>query len=43
MDILDIQRNWLIQKNDADKRFDEDLIRKHIRLINIEEEKIRSL
>ncbi|MEJ7558813.1 MAG: Na+/H+ antiporter [Pedobacter sp.] len=43
LDILDIQRHWLIEKNDTDKLFDEDLIRKHLRLIDIEEEKIKSI
>lgn len=43
LDVLDIQRHWLIKKNDADNHFDEDVIRKHLRLIDIEEEKIRSL
>ncbi|WP_345951373.1 Na+/H+ antiporter [Mucilaginibacter sp. PAMB04274] len=43
LNLLDKQRNWLIQKNDDDEHFDEDIIRKHLRLIDIEEEKIRSL
>lgn len=43
LDLLDKQRQWLIRKNDTDAHFDEDIIRKHLRLIDIEEEKIRSL
>jgi Na+/H+ antiporter len=43
LDLLNQQRQWLIKKNDTDQQFDEDIIRKHLRLIDIEEEKIRSL
>jgi Na+/H+ antiporter len=43
LDLLNKQRQWLIKKNNKDEHFDEDVIRKHIRLIDIEEEKIRSL
>jgi CPA1 family monovalent cation:H+ antiporter len=43
LDILDMQRNWLIQQNGTNEHIDEDVIRKHIRLIDIEEEQIRSL
>jgi hypothetical protein len=43
LDILNMQRHWLIQQNGADEHIDEDVIRKHLRLIDIEEEKIRSL
>ncbi|WP_342648522.1 Na+/H+ antiporter [Mucilaginibacter sp. CSA2-8R] len=42
-DLLDKQRKWLLKKNEADKNFDEDVIRKHLKLIDIEEEKMRSL
>jgi Na+/H+ antiporter len=43
LDLLDRQRAWLIEKNHTDANFDENLIRKHLRLIDIEEEKINSL
>jgi CPA1 family monovalent cation:H+ antiporter len=42
LDLLEKQRQWLIKKNDSDEHMDEDVIRKHLRLIDIEEEKIRS-
>jgi CPA1 family monovalent cation:H+ antiporter len=42
-DLLDKQRQWLLNKNDTDEHFDEDVIRKHLKLIDIEEEKLRSL
>ena len=42
-DLLDKQRKWLLTKNDTDDHFDEDVIRKHLKLIDIEEEKMRSL
>jgi Na+/H+ antiporter len=43
LSILDIQRQWLIEKNHTNNKINEDVIRKHLRLIDIEEEKIRSL
>lgn len=43
LELLDKQRQWLIQKNNLPHQFDEDIIRKHLRLIDIEEEKINSL
>lgn len=42
-DLLNKQRKWLIHKNETDEHFDEDVIRKHLKLIDIEEEKLRSL
>ena len=41
LDILDQQRRWLLNKNEADPHFDEDLIRKHLQQIDIEEEKLK--
>ena len=43
LNILDIQRLWLIKKNHRDNKINEDVIRKHLRLIDIEEEKLRSI
>ncbi len=43
LNLLDKQRQWLLEKNAADEHFDEDIIRKHLRLIDIEEEKVNSL
>lgn len=40
-DTLAVQRQWLLTKNQTDKHCDEDIIRKHLRLIDIEEEKLR--
>ena len=43
LDLLEQQRKWLLQKNATDKHFDEDLIRRHLYQIDIEEEKLRFL
>ncbi len=40
-DILNQQRNWLLKKNAEDKLMDEDIIRKHLLNIDIEEEKLK--
>jgi CPA1 family monovalent cation:H+ antiporter len=40
-DILDQQRQWLITKNKEDKALDEDIVRKHLLRLDIEEEKLR--
>ncbi|KFF11402.1 Na+/H+ antiporter [Chryseobacterium soli] len=41
LDVLDKQRMWLIEQNhDNDQRFDEDIIRKHLMKIDLEEERI---
>lgn len=42
-DTLQQQRLWLLGKNKIEKKFDEELIRKHLMLINIEEEKLKHL
>jgi Na+/H+ antiporter len=41
LELLEMQRQWLLKKNHEDPHFDEDLIRKHLRQIDIEEEKLR--
>ena len=41
IDLLNQQRKWLLSKNDTDDEIDEDLIRKHLHQIDIEEEKLR--
>lgn len=43
LNLLDKQRQWLLERNASVENFDEDIIRKHLRLIDIEEEKINSL
>lgn len=43
LEVLSQQRKWLLEKNDTDKHFDEDVIRKHLHQIDIEEEKLRFL
>jgi CPA1 family monovalent cation:H+ antiporter len=43
LDLLNKQRKWLLNKNENDQHFDDDVIRKHLKLIDIEEEKLRSL
>ena len=40
-DILDQQRQWLLTKNNEDKTLDEDIVRKHLLRLDIEEEKLR--
>lgn len=39
--VLEAQRKWLLERNKTDGHMDEDLIRKYLRHIDIEEEKIR--
>jgi CPA1 family monovalent cation:H+ antiporter len=41
LDILEQQRQWLLNRNHTDLHLDEDVIRKHLRQIDIEEEKLR--
>lgn len=43
LDILEQQRQWLLMHNTTEECFDEDLIRKHLHQIDIEEEKLRYL
>lgn len=43
LDLLKQQRQWLLKKNQEDKHMDEDIIRKHLHKIDIEEEKLRYL
>lgn len=43
LDLLKQQRQWLLKKNQEDKHMDEDIIRKHLHRIDIEEEKLRYL
>lgn len=43
LDILNRQRKWLLEKNHNDAHFDEDIIRKFLYEIDIEEEKLRYL
>ena len=41
LDVLDKQRTWLIEQNhEQEQRFDEDIIRKHLMKIDLEEERI---
>ncbi len=41
LDIINHQRKWLHDKNKAERHLDEDIIRKHLRHLDIEEEKMR--
>lgn len=43
LDILNQQREWLLQKNIDDKLIDEEIIRKHFRHLDLEEEKLQFL
>ena len=40
-DILNRQREWLFNKNKEDKTLDEEIIRKHLLRLDLEEEKLR--
>jgi len=41
-DILELQRQWLLNKNKADNKIDEEVIRKFLYQIDLEEEKIKN-
>lgn len=41
LDVLNKQREWLIKKNQSDVHLDEEIIRKHLFQIDMEEEKLR--
>lgn len=43
LDILNQQRQWLIQKNKREEKLDETVVRKHLHRIDMEEEKLRLL
>lgn len=42
LNILERQRQWLLNKNKADNEIDEEVIRKFLRQIDLEEEKVKS-
>lgn len=41
LEVIDEQRKWLISRNNADGHIDEDIIRKHLRQLDLEEEKFK--
>lgn len=41
LDILNQQRKWLMNKNKEEKNLNEEIIRKHLLLLDLEEEKLR--
>ena len=41
LEVLEVQRQMLLQKNKKDPHLDEDLLRKHLHLIDVEEERLR--
>jgi len=41
LELLEEQRQWLLKKNQSDPHFDEDIIRKYLHQLDIEEEKFR--
>ncbi|MFC0183135.1 hypothetical protein ACFFJX_11425 [Pseudarcicella hirudinis] len=43
LDILNQQRIWLHDKNKAEETLDEEIIRKHLQHLDLEEEKLRFL
>lgn len=42
-ELLNLQRQWLLQKNKEEQLLDEDIIRRHLHILDIEEEKLRLL
>jgi len=42
-DVIRQQRQWLLDKNDEEQLLDEDIVRKHLVRLDLEEEKIRHL
>ncbi|RXK60568.1 Na+/H+ antiporter [Lacibacter luteus] len=42
-ELLNKQRQWLLKKNKEEKLLDEDIIRRHLHILDIEEEKLRHL
>ena len=42
-ELLNKQRQWLLQKNKEEKHLDEDIIRRHLHILDIEEEKLKHL
>jgi Na+/H+ antiporter len=43
LEIINRQRKWLLQKNSQEESVDEEIIRKHLRYLDLEEERLRSL
>ena len=43
LDILNHQRTWLLNKNSVGQKIDEEVIRKHLTELDLEEEKMRFL
>jgi NhaP-type Na+/H+ or K+/H+ antiporter len=43
LDILNKQRQWLLDRNKTEEMLDEEIIRKHLQLLDLEEEKMRFL
>jgi CPA1 family monovalent cation:H+ antiporter len=41
LDILNRQRQWLLLKNKSEMAIDEDIIRRHLYYLDLEEEKLR--
>lgn len=40
IEILNLQREWLLQKNHDERRIDEEIVRKHLQRLDLEEEKL---
>ncbi len=40
LDIIDKQRQWLIHKNNEDEAMNEEIIRKHLKILDLEEERL---
>lgn len=43
LDVLNEQRNWLLKRNSEEARLDEEVIRKFLRQLDIEEEKLKAM
>ncbi len=42
-EVLQQQRSWLLKKNKDEKNWDEEIVRKHLQQLDLEEEKLRYL
>jgi monovalent cation/hydrogen antiporter len=41
LDMIEVQRQWLLNKNKAEKTLNEDVVRRHLKYLDLEEEKLK--
>jgi CPA1 family monovalent cation:H+ antiporter len=41
LDMIEVQRQWLLNKNKEEKTLNEDVVRKHLKYLDLEEEKLK--